>query len=127
MQYIEGEIEKRGRDVYSDEEYNQKREELVGVMAQVNAICNTNGKGREDLTDIKILRAAEKLKDELAIGQAQSLQILADKIRQSVRCFRVLLRKYSENIDALDPQLKNNKELCEVIEVYENSWTLGRE
>ena len=44
-----------------------------------------------------------------------------------MRCFRVLLRKYSESIDALDPQLKNNKELCEIIEIYESSWTLGRE
>ena len=35
--------------------------------------------------------------------------------------------RYSENIDALDPQLKNNKELVEIIEIYESSWTLGME
>jgi len=39
----------------------------------------------------------------------------------------VLLRKYDENIDALDPQLKNNSELVELIEIYENAWTLGKE
>ena len=50
MQEMEREIECRGRDVYTDESYNLKRQELVTVMAQVNTICNTNGKGREDLT-----------------------------------------------------------------------------
>ena len=35
--------------------------------------------------------------------------------------------RYSENIDALDPQLKNNNELVEIIEIYESSWTLGME
>ena len=37
-----------------------------------------------------------------------------------------MLRRYSENIDAVDPQLKNNKELLEIVEVYENSWSLGK-
>ena len=39
----------------------------------------------------------------------------------------MLLRRYSENLDAIDPQLKNNKELSEIAEVYENSWSLGKE
>lgn len=30
-------------------------------------------------------------------------------------------------MDALDPQLKNNRELAELIEIYESSWTLGKE
>jgi len=90
-------------------------------------VTNVNGKGRDDLTDISILRAAENLSRDLKKGQAQALRILAEKIRQSLRCFRVLLRRYSGNIDALDPQLKNNKELLEVVEVYEDSWALGKD
>ena len=39
----------------------------------------------------------------------------------------MLLRKYSQNINAVDPQLKNNKELVELIEIYESSWTLGKD
>jgi hypothetical protein len=53
--------------------------------------------------------------------------VLADKIKQSLRCFRVLLRRYSENIDAVDPQLRNNKELTELVEIYENAWSLGKD
>jgi hypothetical protein len=40
-------------------EYNEKRGELVVQLSQINAICNTTGKGRDDLTDIGILSAAE--------------------------------------------------------------------
>jgi hypothetical protein len=30
-------------------------------------------------------------------------------------------------MDAVDPQLRNNKELVELVEIYESSWTLGKE
>ena len=43
------------------------------------------------------------------------------------KCFRHLIRKYALNIDAVDPQMKNNRELAELLEVYENSWSLGRD
>lgn len=59
--------------------------------------------------------------------EAHSIQILADKIRQSFSCFRILLNKYAQNLDAVDPQLKNNSELSQIIEVYENSWALGKD
>lgn len=39
----------------------------------------------------------------------------------------MLLSKYSQNLDSVDPQLKNNQELTELIEVYESSWTLGKD
>lgn len=37
------------------------------------------------------------------------------------------MRKYNENIEVVDPQLKNNTELVEVINDLERSWTLGKE
>ena len=95
MQEIEAGLERRGLGVYTDDAYNLKRAELVALLAQINSVCNVNGKGRDDLTDISILRAAEQISEQLLVGQAQSVQALADKIRQSLRCFRVLLRKYS--------------------------------
>jgi len=55
------------------------------------------------------------------------MKLLAEKIKQSVKCFRILLNKYKENIDAVDPQLKNNAELAEMVEIYESSWTLGKD
>ena len=69
--------------------------------------------------------AAEKIQN--VPGQSKAIQILADKIRQSVSCFRILLSKYSDNLDSVDPQLKNNQELSELIELYEASWTLGKD
>lgn len=127
MQKMERYLEQRQENVYQNSHYNEKRQQLVNLLSQINSVANINGKGRDDLTDLAILKAAENLSNELLVGQAQSIQTLADKIRQSVRCFRALLRRYSENLDGVDPQLKNNKELVEVLEVYENSWSLGKE
>jgi len=36
-------------------------------------VTNVNGKGRSDLTDLAILRAAEKIPSQLLIGQCQSI------------------------------------------------------
>ena len=36
-------------------QYNEKRQELIKFLSQINAICNMTGKGRDDLTDIGIL------------------------------------------------------------------------
>ena len=53
------------------DQYNSKRQELVTYLSQINAICNVNGKGRDDLTDLSILFAAEKIQKELRTpGQA---------------------------------------------------------
>ena len=79
------------------------------------------------MTDLGILKAAEAIPERLLIGQAQSIQVLADKIRQSFKCFRLLLQRYGQNLDALDPQLRNNAELLELCEVYESSWVQGRD
>ena len=37
------------------------------------------------------------------------------------------MRKYDENIEVVDPQLKNNEELVEVFSDFEKTWTLGME
>lgn len=103
MQDLEIRLSSKGKAVLSNKAYNEKRQELIVQMAQINTVCNMNGKGREDLTDIDILQAAEDISKTLKPGQADSVQALAEKIKQSFNCFRVLLRKYSENIDALDP------------------------
>ena len=48
-----------GENLLSDAEYNAKREELIQQLSEINSIGNTNGKGRDDLKDIEILRSAE--------------------------------------------------------------------
>ena len=72
-------------------------------MAQINAVTNVNGSGRDDLVDMGILAAAEKIPDRLLVGQCQSIQVLAEKISSSFQCFRLLMRRYSESIDSVDP------------------------
>jgi hypothetical protein len=39
--------------------------------------------------------------------------------------FKALLRKYDLNIEVVDPQLKNNAELVELLIEFENSWSQG--
>lgn len=51
---------------------------------------------------------------------------LADRIRQSFNGLRLLFRKYEHNIEAVDPQLKNNAELVEALVKFENSWEKGK-
>lgn len=63
----------RGEELLNDSNYNAKREELVSQLSQINSVCNMNGKGRDDLVDINILRAAEDVPNDLLIGQAQSI------------------------------------------------------
>ena len=40
---------------------------------------------------------------------------------------RQLFRKYEENVEMVDPQLKNNDDLVEALSIYESSWEKGRE
>mgnify|MGYP000302967567 CR=1 FL=1 len=41
--------------------------------------------------------------------------------------FRILVKKYQENVEVVDPQLKNNQELIEVLTEFERTWALGKE
>jgi len=43
------------------------------------------------------------------------VRLLADKIRENFKKFRELFRKYEKNIEMVDPQLKNNKDLVEIL------------
>ena len=37
------------------------------------------------------------------------------------------MEKYSQDLDIVDPQLRNNNDLVEVLESYEKSWSFGKE
>ena len=39
----------------------------------------------------------------------------------------MLVKKYGEVLESVDPQLRNNPELLELCEVYENSWLAGKD
>ena len=59
---------KSAKIILADSSYNEKRQELIMQMAQINTVANMNGKGREDLTDIEILLAAEMIPNMLKPG-----------------------------------------------------------
>ena len=48
---------------------------------------------------------------------------LAERIKKAFQDFKNLLRKYDQNIEVVDPQLKNNIELVEILVEFENSWS----
>ena len=55
MREIEANLQRVGCNVLNNRQYNEKRELLIQKLAQLNAVCNINGKGRDDLTDLRIL------------------------------------------------------------------------
>jgi hypothetical protein len=51
---------------------------------------------------------------------------LADKIKLSFSKFRMLLRKFEANIEVVDPQLRNNPDLVEILVEYESAFEKGK-
>jgi hypothetical protein len=51
-------------------------------VGKLNAIANTDGKGRDDLT-VEVLEAAENVLATVTERQARSVRVLAEKIRES--------------------------------------------
>lgn len=94
-------------------------------MCKINAVANSEGKGRDDL-DYHILEEAEGILRKVTEQQSQSVRLLAEKIRGAFQKFRVLLRKYETNIELVDPQLRNNPDLVELLLEYENTWEKGK-
>jgi hypothetical protein len=55
-----------------------------------------------------------------------AFNLLCNSMQESLTNLRVLISKYAENIEVVDPQLKNNPELIEALTDFENSWTKGK-
>jgi hypothetical protein len=51
---------------------------------------------------------------------------LAEGIRKSLQTLRALFRKYEENIEGVDPQLKNNQDLVNGLVEFEQTWEKGK-
>lgn len=88
-------------------------------------MANTQGKGRDDLT-ADILYAAEEVSRKVSNAQSTAVRKLAENIKHSFVNLRLLLRKYSENIEVVDPQLRNNQELTDMLTKYERTWEKGK-
>ncbi len=109
----------------TDDSYNSLRKKLVNMISQINSVANTEGKGRDDL-QLEILLESEGIIRRISKEQSKAVRLLAEKIRNSFMNIRLLLRKYDENIEMVDPQLKNNVDLKEVLLEYEKNWEKGK-
>ena len=63
----------------------------------------------------------------MSVAQSKAVRALAEQIKASFMEFRKLMRKYSQNIEVVDPQLKNNQDLVEVMSRFESTWEKGKE
>jgi hypothetical protein len=106
-------------------EFNKNRKSLVEVLNQINAVANSEGKGRDDL-EVEILLSSEGICRRVSQNQSKAVRKLAEKIKNSFQSFRTLLRKYDENIESVDPQLKNNADLVEALNEFESYWSKGK-
>mmetsp|Transcript_4915 Transcript_4915/g.4538 ORF Transcript_4915/g.4538 Transcript_4915/m.4538 type:complete len:99 (-) Transcript_4915:527-823(-) len=70
---------------------------------------------------------AEEVGRLYSVSQSNALRKLSDSIKTTLHNVRLLMRKYSENIEVVDPQLKNNQELVELLGEFERAWALGKE
>lgn len=125
LQSLEIREKARGRILLDFDEYHKAREKLCKEISQLNTVANSEGKGREDLA-IDILVAAEGIMRRVSPNQSRAVRSLAEQIRNTFVNLRSLLRKYEQNIEIVDPQLKNNPELVEALVNYEKVWEKGK-
>ena len=85
------------------------------------------GKGRDDFKWALMQTAESILQIERYRKRDYSKAVsdLADKVKTSFNAYRVLMQKYQKNIEVVDPQLKNNAELVQVLTLFEESWGLA--
>ena len=115
----------KGRILLDFDEYHKKRDKLVKQICQLNIIVKADSSEREDLP-VDILLVAEAVLRRVSNDQSRAVRGLAEQIRDSFLDLRSLLRKYEQNIETVDPQLKNNPELVEALLNYENYWKKGK-
>jgi hypothetical protein len=102
------------------------RYKIVNLVCQINKVANSEGKGRDDLT-LEILIAAEGVMRKVSDSKSKSVRHLAENIKKSFTAIRKLFQKYEDNIEIVDPQLKNNPELVECLIQFESTWEKGKE
>jgi len=119
---IEQKEKARGRIVVDTAEYTEKRSKLITILGKINSVANPEGMGRDDLGS-EILLAAEGIFRRVSPTQSKAVRNLAERIKKAFADFKTLLRKYDQNIEVVDPQLKNNVELVEILVEFENAWS----
>jgi len=116
----------KGRIILRTPQYDISRKKFIEICNQINSIANTQGKGRSDLK-IEILLEAEDTLRKVTEHRSKAIRKLCEQIKVTFNGLRNLFKKYSENIEAVDPQLKNNTDLSEALLAFERAWEKGKE
>jgi hypothetical protein len=130
------ELEQQVRSYESTEKYNggvvmrcpayyKARKQLVEVINQINSVANSEGIGRDDLT-VDILSTAEEMQWKIPGKNSKAITTLALQIKGTFKSLCKVINKYSECVDAVDPQLRNNVDLVQALVAYETSWSKGK-
>ena len=115
----------KGKLLINDKKYNELRTKLISNILKINQIANVNGKGRSDLSP-EILFRAEKVLVTVSENQSKGMRNLALKIKNALYVIRQLFRKFSKNIEGVDPRLSNNKDLSKYLLYFESKFELGK-
>lgn len=121
---LENAIKDKHKSILDSKELTEAKSKFITIVGKINSVANIEGKGRDDLS-IDILKAAEALIRRMS-SPTKCIINLAEKIKQAFIGLRMLFRKYSQNIEIVDPQLKNNPELVEALVKFETSWERGK-
>ena len=119
MTSIESFFKEQNKSILDSAELAEFKAKFVVVIGKINSVANIEGKGRDDLS-IDILKAAEVLIRRMSTPTT-CIRNLAERIKQAFVGLRMLFRKYAQNIEIVDPQLKNNPELVEALVKFETS------
>jgi hypothetical protein len=88
--------------IQNNKEYNEIRGDFLLKICEINAVANVHGKGRDDFK-IETLLKAEELSRKVSASQSTALRKLSDQIKMGIHNMRILTRKYSENVEVVDP------------------------
>ena len=119
---IEQKEKASGKEVVGTPEYDENRAKLITILGKINSVANLKGMKRDDL-GAEVLIAAEGILRGNSPNLSKEVRNLAERITKAFNDFKNLLRKYDQNIEVVDPQLKNNIELVEILVEFENSWS----
>ena len=61
--------------------YNSKRSKVIEILGKINSVTNSEGIGRDDLTN-NILLAAEGIFRRVSPYQSKAVKILAERIKK---------------------------------------------
>lgn len=105
--------------------YYRTRKQLVEIFSQINSVANSEGIGRDDL-GADILAAAEETQWKLPAKNSKAVSQLAFQIKETFRNLCRVISRYSQCVDAVDPQLRNNIDLVQALADYETAWSKGK-